>query len=152
MGAREGADTASVRTMMGGYLSFGHGGLVRRPLRGGWDGLGAPGYHTASGPAPRRPRRCAGRPHALDRLLVEHVRAHGPSSRFDLSWWAGIGLTVVDEVLDRLNLEGMTGPDGRTYLDPPDPPSATHVWGGAAAAGIRRPDVRLPPAGSCALQ
>ncbi len=33
----------------GRYFGFGHAGLLRRPLTGGWQSQGAPGYRTAAG-------------------------------------------------------------------------------------------------------
>src|SRR3954453_21572070 len=33
---------------LGRYLTFGHGGLLRRPLKGAWSGQGAPGYRSAT--------------------------------------------------------------------------------------------------------
>ena len=103
----------------GRYFAFGHGGLVRRPLRGGWDGQGLAGYRTAAtllGPA--RPLLPAPAD-AVDAAVRMHVRAHGPSSRNDIAWWSGLGLTVVDAAVARVGEELVsgTGPDGRTYLD-----------------------------------
>ena len=107
---------------MGRYLGFGHGGLIRRPLTGGWEGQGAPGYRTAS--AVLGDRRAVLRdPRALDDLFRVHLAAHGPASRHDLGWWSGQRLGVVDEVLERLALPSVTGPDGREYVDLPDAPA-----------------------------
>ena len=106
---------------MGRYLGFGHGGLIRRPLAGGWEGQGAPGYRTAS--AVLGDRRAVLRdPRALDDLYRVHLAAHGPASRHDLRWWSGQRLGVVDEALERLALPSATGPDGREYVDLPDAP------------------------------
>jgi hypothetical protein len=114
---------------LGRYLGFGHGGLVRRPLKGGWDRQGAPGYRAAAALLPGDRAAALADPHALDELVRVHVRAHGPSSRQDLAWWAGIGLTRVDEVLARLELPTMTGPDGEEYVDLPDAPAPREVPG-----------------------
>ncbi|KRF30630.1 DNA glycosylase AlkZ-like family protein [Nocardioides sp. Soil805] len=97
----------------GRYLAFGHGGLVRRPANGDWAGQGAPVYRTLRPTVPATP---------ADAVRM-HLRCHGPASRHDLAWWSGLGLRVVDEVLDGLGLVGEAGPDGRTYLDLPDPPA-----------------------------
>jgi hypothetical protein len=120
----------------GRYFAFGHGGLVRRPLSGGWDGQGRAGYRTATtllGPA-RAPRPDAD--DAVDAAVRLHLRAHGPSSRQDIAWWSGLGLTVVDGALARVGdeLVSGSGPDGRAYVDlahgAPDPVDP-------AAVGIR---------------
>ena len=114
----------------GRYLGFGHGGLVRRPLRGGWDGQGAPGYRTAAALLGDRDDTLRD-PHALDALFVVHLGAHGPASRHDLAWWAGQRLGAVDESLERLGLTSVSGPDGRQYVDLPDAPPPR------APAGVR---------------
>jgi hypothetical protein len=107
----------------GRYLAFGHGGLVRRPVNGDWTGQGAPVYRTL-------PPVVAATPSDAVRL---HQRCHGPASRQDLAWWSGLGLRVVDQVfaeaIDDLGLTGVTGPDGRTYLDLPDAPEPRSVAG-----------------------
>ena len=61
---------------------------------------------------------------SIDALVRRHLSSHGPSSRQDLSWWAGVGLRVVDASLDRLgdDLDSETGPDGRDYHDLHDAP------------------------------
>ncbi|HEY0641907.1 MAG TPA: crosslink repair DNA glycosylase YcaQ family protein, partial [Nocardioides sp.] len=76
-------------TMAGRYLTFGHGGLVRRPVNGDWAGQGAPVYRTL-------PPVVAAR---LVDAVALHLRAHGPASRHDVAWWSGLGLRVVDELL-----------------------------------------------------
>ena len=111
------------------YLAFGHGGLLRRPLKGGWEGQGAPGYRTAAAVLPGDRAAVLADPHALDDLFRVHLAAHGPASRHDLAWWSGLGLTRVDEVLSRLDLEGVPGPDGRLYLDLPDAPAPRDLPG-----------------------
>jgi hypothetical protein len=100
---------------VGRYLPFAHGGLVRRPVNGDWAGQGAPVYRTLS-PA---------RPATLDDAVLLHLRCHGPASRHDVAWWSGLGLRVVDEVLERLGLPVEQGPDGRAYVAPPGPPART---------------------------
>lgn len=100
----------------GRYLAFGHGGLVRRPLNGDWAGQGAPEYRTLAG----------GTDASVGDVVELHLRSHGPASRHDLAWWSGMGLRVVDQLVadldDRVGLVRIEGPDGRTYLDLPDPP------------------------------
>jgi hypothetical protein len=113
---------------LGRYLGFGHGGLVRRPLSGAWDGQGAPAYRTASALLGDR-EHVLSDPHALDELFRAHLAAHGPASRRDLAWWAGQRLGVVDATLDRLALSSVTGPDGHEYVDLPSPPAPRSVSG-----------------------
>ncbi|HEU4337712.1 MAG TPA: winged helix DNA-binding domain-containing protein [Nocardioides sp.] len=97
----------------GRYLGFAHGGLVRRPASGDrWEGQGRPVYGTfdRTGPA------------TLADVVRLHLRAHGPSSRQDVAWWAGIPLRAVDEGLAGLDTVEHAGPDGRAYVDLPDAP------------------------------
>ena len=113
---------------IGRYLGFGHGGLVRRPLSGGWEGQGAPGYRTASALLGDRSEVLRD-PHALDELFRVHLAAHGPASRRDLSWWVGLRLGDVDATLERLALTSVTGPDGLEYVDLPDAPDPRSLPG-----------------------
>ncbi len=118
----------------GRYFAFGHGGLIRRPLKGGWQGQGAPGYRTASAVLGDRTAVLADPEGSMDALVRRHITSHGPSSRHDLAWWAGVGLRVVDASIERLadDLTAETGPDDRTYLDlagsaPPRPPEGVRL-------------------------
>lgn len=120
-GGAEVADRRS-REQGGRYLAFGHGGLVRRPVTGSWSGQGRPEYRTAAAVVERPPA-------TLGDAVALHVRAHGPVTRHDIAWWSGLGLRVVDEVLDRIGLVGTPGPDGRTYVDLPDPPPGRDLPG-----------------------
>lgn len=116
----------------GRYLGYGHGGLVRRPLTGGWQGQGAPGYRTASALLGPREVVLADSDGAVDAVLRRHLSAYGPASRHDVAWWSGLGLRTVDAGLDRLaaQLTAQDGPGGRVYHDvvgatiPAEPPSA----------------------------
>lgn len=114
--AHEGRDDVTGQ-QAGRYLAFGHGGLVRRPVNGDWAGQGSPVYRTLLPVAPAT---------TADAVRL-HLRCHGPASRHDLAWWSGLGLRVVDEVLDGLGLAGEVGPDGRTYVDLPDAPAPRTV-------------------------
>ncbi len=124
-----GADPAIDGTA-GRYLGFGHGGLLRKPLRGGWQSQGAPGYRTASALLGDRRAVLADTDAAMDAIVRRHLSAYGPASRHDISWWSGVGLRVVDAALSRLCAEvtERDGPDGRVYYDlldvpaPADPP------------------------------
>lgn len=104
---------------VGRYLTFGHGGLVRRPAKGGWSGQGAPVYRALPPVAPRSP---------IDAIAM-HVRCHGPVSRQDIAWWSGLGLRVVDASIDELGLVGVPGLDGRSYVDVPSPPPGRSLDG-----------------------
>ncbi len=103
---------------LGRYLSFGHGGLLRRPLRGDWSGQGAAGYRTAASLLPDRRRPEDPRVEVV-RL---HLASHGPASRHDIAWWSGLGLRQIDALLDGLGVIWRDGPDGRAYADLPDAP------------------------------
>ncbi len=110
---------------LGRYLTFGHGGLLRRPLAGPWSGQGAAGYRTAASVLTELA--------VPDDPLVEAVRLHvasyGPSSRRDVAWWSGLGLRQVDELLGRLDLTWNDGPDGQAYADVPGSPPPREVPG-----------------------
>jgi hypothetical protein len=116
---------ASLDNQAGRYFGFGHGGLIRRPLSGGWQTQVAPGYRTASAVLGDRRQVLADPDGSMDDLVRRHLGSHGPSSRQDLAWWAGVGLRVVDASLERLStdLASDTGPDGRTYHDLPGAPA-----------------------------
>jgi hypothetical protein len=110
---------------LGRYLAFGHGGLLRRPLKGSWSAQGGPGYRTATAVLPDRTT-------PEDPLLEAvrlHVASYGPASRHDVAWWSGLGLRQVDELLGRLDLTWGDGPDGRSYGDVADAPGAREVAG-----------------------
>ncbi len=115
----------------GRALSFGHGGLVRRPLVGGWQGQGAPGYRSASALLGDRRTVLADPNASMDQLVRRHLTCHGPASRHDLAWWSGVGLRVIDECLQRLaeELSAEDGPDGRTYHDVRDMPGPIELPG-----------------------
>ncbi len=113
----------------GRYFAFGHGGLLRRPLRGPWSGQGAPGYHAAvtllgEPYAALREALLADPDAAADALVRRHVTAYGPSSRHDIAWFSGLGLRTIDAALARAagELTPHDGPDGRTYWDLREPP------------------------------
>jgi hypothetical protein len=110
---------------LGRYLTFGHGGLLRRPLRGPWSGQGAPGYRSAA--SVLAAREIPDDP-LLDTVRL-HVSSYGPSSRRDVAWWSGLGLRQVDELLGRLDLTWRDGPDGPPYADLPGSPEPREVPG-----------------------
>jgi hypothetical protein len=104
----------------GRYLGFAHGGLVRRPASGDrWEGQGKPVYGTFDRTGPV----------SLADVVRLHLRAHGPSSRQDVAWWAGIPRKAVDEGLAGLETVEREGPDGRAYVDLPDAPAPRDLPG-----------------------
>ncbi len=109
------------------YLGFGHGGLLRRPRAGTWQGQGAAEYRTAAALLDPEGVGTATVDDALPALFRTYLAAHGPASRHDLAWWSGLGLTRVDQVLEGMRLTVATGPDGRAYVDLPQPTSAGHA-------------------------
>ena len=116
----------------GRYFAFGHGGLLRRPVKGDWSGQGAPEYRAAVAvldDAERRLSALAAPDEAIDALFRQQISAAGPLSRHDLAWWSGIGLTRVDAALARLDLPAQPGPDGRLYHDLPDAPPPARLAG-----------------------
>ena len=123
----QGEDPGRLHPHTGRYLAIGHGGLVRRPLKGGWEGQSAPGYRSAAEVTGQpRPAREA----ALDDLVRLHLRSHGPSSREDIAWWSGLPARTVDEVVERLSgLIQYDGPLDRAYLDLPDAPGPRDLPG-----------------------
>jgi len=113
----------------GRYFAFGHGGLIRRPIKGDWAGQGAPVYRTAAALLGDRGKILAAPEVAIDALLRHQIGAAGPLSRNDLAWWSGLGLTRVDASLDRLELSAEVGPDGRLYVDLQDAPPPVRLSG-----------------------
>lgn len=113
---------------LGRYLAFGHGGLIRRPATGGWEGQGKPEYRwvgaaLAEAGHPDAARlatlRATEHAEAMAAVVLLHLRSHGPASRYDIAWWSGIGLREVDAALARLGetIASRPGPDGRDYWD-----------------------------------
>ena len=107
------------------YLAFGHGGLVRRPLRGPWSGQGAAGYRTARAILPDLDEPSE----PLVAAVRLHLASYGPASRRDVAWWSGLGLRQVDDLLGRLDLDWREGPDGQRYADVADAPPPREVAG-----------------------
>ena len=104
----------------GRYLAFGHGGLVRRPASGDrWEGQGKPVYGTFE----------RTRPKTMTDVVRLHLASHGPSSRQDVAWWAGVPLRAVEEGLAGLEVVEHEGPDGRAYVDLPDAPAPRDLPG-----------------------
>jgi hypothetical protein len=110
---------------LGRYLTFGHGGLLRRPLKGPWSGQGLAGYRTATAVLPHR------KPpdYALAEMVRLHLASYGPASRRDVAWWSGLGLRQVDALLESLDLSWREGPGGLPYADVPDAPVARDLPG-----------------------
>lgn len=110
---------------LGRYLGFGHGGLIRRPLTGGWEAQGRPEYRwveqalAEAGRETLAPLRASEHADAMDAVVLLHLAAHGPASRNDVAWWAGVGLREIDAAITRLEerVTSRPGPDGRVYWD-----------------------------------
>ncbi|OMH35098.1 DNA glycosylase AlkZ-like family protein [Tersicoccus sp. Bi-70] len=133
------ADAGRVASPMGRYLSFGHGGLVRRPRSGGWDRQGAAEYRAAAAETGLvLPDADA----ALTAVVAMHLRAHGPATREDLAWWSGVSLRTVDDAVRRLGEElgdGLTvrpGPGGRDHLDVRDAPAPGSTGSARSTPGV----------------
>ncbi|WP_344081553.1 DNA glycosylase AlkZ-like family protein [Nostocoides veronense] len=97
-------------------------GTCATPAQGHVVWAGCPGYRAAGavlGPAARETRDAwIADPQATATAIVErHLTAYGPSSRQDIAWWSGLGLTAVNGAIARLadRLTDATGPDGRIY-------------------------------------
>lgn len=116
---------------LGRYLAFGHGGLVRRPLSGGWEGQGKAAYRSVAAALddvghPDAARlaalRASSHEDAMDAVVLLHLRSHGPATRHDVAWWSGLGLREVDAALARLGerVTARGGPDDLTYWDVAD--------------------------------
>jgi hypothetical protein len=110
---------------LGRYLTFGHGGLLRRPLKGPWSGQGAPGYRAAATLLPDREKP----EDAVLEAVRLHLASYGPATRRDVAWWSGLGLRQVDAYLDRLELVWHEGPDGLAFADVPDAVPARELPG-----------------------
>jgi len=110
---------------LGRYLTFGHGGLLRRPLKGQWSGQGAPGYRAATALLPDRtiPED------PLLEVVRLHLRSYGPATRRDVAWWSGLGLRQVDALLERLDVTWRDGPGGQAYADVSDPGAPRELSG-----------------------
>ena len=125
----------------GRYLGFGHGGLVRRPLRGGWEGQGAPGYRAARAVMDDgrvRDEALADPEGALVALVHRHLTCHGPASRRDLAWWSGVGLRAVDAALASIReLVSAEAPDGEVVHDLPGMPSGRGRHPAEVVPGVR---------------
>lgn len=118
----EGEELAQRARTQARSLFFSHAGLVRRPLRGGWEGQGLPGYRTARvllGDGAERDRLVGDTGAAAARVVRLHLASYGPASRHDIAWWSGLGLRRVDAALEALapELTVRPGPDGRDYWD-----------------------------------
>lgn len=126
----------------GRYLAFTHGGLIRRPLVGGWESQGAPGYRAASALLGDRGGILADTNSALDAIARRYLSVAGPASRHDFAWWSGLGLRIADATLARLEPEttAIEGPDGRIYYDLVDTPNPAD-----RTARVEAPAVRLLP-------
>jgi hypothetical protein len=128
----ESAETAALsRESSGRFMLRGYSALIRRPSRGGWEKRSP--WLLRHGPL------LLGTPEvdpddALVALARIHIASFGPSTRHDIAWWAGEGLTRVDAAISTLGDEVVArpGPAGGTYFDLAAPPP-----GGSADPGVR---------------
>lgn len=107
-------DARLFESVAGRSMAYSFGGLIRRPLTGGWETQAKPGYRHAA--------EVLGSPPAEDAVrsaILLHLAAHGPASRHDLAWWSGLRLGEIDAGLEQLDLRWDEGPDGRRYADLP---------------------------------
>lgn len=117
---------SSARFQLRGYSA-----LIRRPSNGAWE-MRSP-WLLRHGP-PLLGTPVVDAETALDGLVRVHVGAYGPSTRDDIAWWSGEGLTRVDAAIARLGdeLVPRPGPGGATYFDLAEPPP-----GGPPDPGLR---------------
>jgi hypothetical protein len=132
LGEHESAESAALSTESSGrFLLRGYSALIRRPSRGSWEKRSP--WLLRHGPP------LLGTPEvdpddALVALARVHVASFGPSTRHDIAWWTGEGLTRVDAALAALGdeVEPRPGPAGGTYFDLASPPP-----GGSGDTGVR---------------
>ena len=93
--------------------------IVRVPPSGTWDQRRADLYGLAEdwvGPGTVSERA------GLEHLLRRYLRAFGPASLKDIASWAGLPVTKVRPVIDRLRLRRFRDEDGGELLDLPHAP------------------------------
>ena len=128
----ESAESAGLsQESSGRFLLRGYSALIRRPSRGGWENRSP--WLLRHGPP------LLGTPEvdpddALVALARIHIASFGPSTRHDIAWWSGEGLTRVDAAVTELGdqVVARPGPDGGTYFDLAAPPP-----GGSGDPGVR---------------
>jgi Winged helix DNA-binding domain len=126
LAAHESEESAARSTETSGrFMLRGYSALIRRPSNDAWE--------KRSPWLLRYAPRLLGTPlvepdDALTDLARIHIGAFGPSTRHDIAWWSGEGLTRVDAAIARLGDEivDRPGPGGTTYLDLTDPPGGGH--------------------------
>jgi Winged helix DNA-binding domain len=120
--SHESAESAAVsKESHGRFMLRGYSALIRRPSNGAWEKRSPWLLRHAPpllGTAPVRPDE------ALRALARVHIASYGPSTRHDIAWWSGEGLTRVDAAVAALGDEVVArpGPGGATYLDLANPP------------------------------
>lgn len=93
--------------------------LVRVPPAGTWDRRRADVYGLADdwlGPS------TATYDEGLDRLLSRYLGAFGPAARKEIANWAGLPVTAIKPVLERLELRRLRDEEGTELLDLPGAP------------------------------
>lgn len=119
------------RETLSDSLLWGHPSLIRRPPDQRWE-TRTDTLHRAADAVFEAARPTA--TEAMGEVVLTHLNSYGPATRRDIAWWAGVGLTPVDQALKALGEQvvRLLGPDGRTYLDVAEPPR-----GGTTDPGLR---------------
>jgi len=122
---------AASKESSGRFMLRGYSALIRRPSNGAWEKRSPWLLRHA---LPLFGTDLVDADAALESLVRVHIGAFGPSTRDDIAWWSGEGLTRVDAAIARLSDEVVArpGPGGATYLDLAEPPS-----GGRSDPGLR---------------
>jgi hypothetical protein len=130
--AHESSESAAAsKESHGRFLLRGYSALIRRPSSGAWEKRSP--WLLRHAP-PLLGTRSVGPDAALRALVRVHIASYGPSTRHDIAWWSGEGLTRVDAAVAALGDEvtARPGPDGATYFD-----LASLRPGGFAEPGLR---------------
>ncbi len=141
--ASQGAPSRSDREPFADSLIWGNPELIRRPPDQRWETRTDTLHRLASDVIPRwaAGERAAGADdgatapvESAAALIRTHVRAYGPVTRHDLSYFLGLRLRSVDAALARLGdqIAVETGPEGEPFLDLAVPPE-----GGSEDPGLR---------------
>jgi Winged helix DNA-binding domain len=132
LGTHESAESAAAsKESHGRFILRGYSALIRRPSNAAWEKRSPWMLHH--GP-PLLGTEVVEADAALAALARVHIASYGPSTRHDIAWWSGEGLTRIDAAVAALGDEivARPGPDGATYLDLADPPR-----GGRPEPGLR---------------
>jgi Winged helix DNA-binding domain len=122
---------AASKESSGRFMLRGYSALIRRPSNGAWEKRSP--WLLRHAP-PLLGTDLVDADAALESLVRVHIGAFGPSTRDDIAWWSGEGLTRVDASIARLGDEAVArpGPGGATYFD-----LAAPLPGGRTDPGLR---------------